>query len=167
MEGVPTYPADGAAQLRLDHPLLIAELIREGEFTHLSPEELAALIAPFVMDKDKEITVSRFGWNRTRAPQEISQMLQKLTPLAQFMISRDSTSLRSCFGRQPRYSCGQNRRTGKSSQRTFLADEGDISMLILRTADHLRQLLSLEREEPQLAATARQAIELIVRLPVV
>ena len=35
--GVPTYDGRWAAQLRLDHPLLIAELIRQGEFSGLGP----------------------------------------------------------------------------------------------------------------------------------
>jgi hypothetical protein len=47
------------------------------------------------------------------------------------------------------------------------ADEGDLAMLMLRTADHLRQLLSLEAEEPQLADTARRALDLLMRSPLV
>ena len=45
--GNPTYDGTWAAKLRLDHPLLIADLIREGTFDGLDPEQLAALIAPF------------------------------------------------------------------------------------------------------------------------
>jgi ATP-dependent RNA helicase HelY len=168
VDGVPTYDGRWAAQLRLDHPLLIAELIREGEFTHLSPEELAALIAPFVMDKDKEITVSRLGWNRTQQlRRRFRQMLQKLTPLAQFMISRGFDIPAIMFWPAAAVFLWAEQMEWEELTTHVSADEGDLSMLILRTADHLRQLLSLEREEPELAATARQAIELIVRLPVV
>jgi len=45
------------------------------------------------------------------------------------------------------------------------ADEGDLSMLILRTADHLRQLRSLGDEMPHLASTSDQALHLLVRPP--
>jgi len=47
------------------------------------------------------------------------------------------------------------------------ADEGDLAMMILRTADHLRQLLSLSDEQPRLAETARQAVAMLMRAPLV
>jgi len=47
------------------------------------------------------------------------------------------------------------------------ADEGDLAMMILRTADHLRQLLSLGDEEPLLADTARRALSVLMRPPLV
>jgi ATP-dependent RNA helicase HelY len=47
------------------------------------------------------------------------------------------------------------------------ADEGDLAMLILRTADHLRQIASLENEEPALAQSARTGLSLLMRSPVV
>ena len=45
-------------------------------------------------------------------------------------------------------------------------DEGDLAMVILRTADHLRQIESLAESHPRLAASARKAIERILREPV-
>ena len=44
--------------------------------------------------------------------------------------------------------------------------EGDLAMVILRTADHLRQIESLSETHPRLAASASKAIELILREPV-
>lgn len=168
VNGVPTYDGRWAARLRLDHPLLIAELIREGEFGDLDPEELAALIAPFVTDKDKEIVVSRLGWNRTRTlRRRFRQMLQKLTPFAQFMIARGFDIPAIMFWPAAALLLWAEQMEWEELTTHVSADEGDLSMLILRTADHLRQLLSLEQEEPELAATARQAIELIMRLPII
>jgi superfamily II RNA helicase len=168
VNGVPTHDGRWAARLRLDHPLLIAELIREGEFSDLEPEELAALIAPFVMDKDKEIVVSRLGWNRTRTlRRKFRHMLQKLTPLAQFMISRGFDIPAIMFWPAAALFLWAEQMEWEELIANVSADEGDLSMLILRTADHLRQLLSLEQEEPELAETARRAIELIMRLPVI
>ena len=94
-------------------------------------------------------------------------MLQKLTPLAQFMISRGFDIPAIMFWPAAAVFLWAEQTEWEELTTHVSADEGDLSMLILRTADHLRQLLSLEQEEPQLAATARQAIELIVRLPVV
>jgi hypothetical protein len=45
-------------------------------------------------------------------------------------------------------------------------DEGDLAMIVLRTADHLRQLETLGQTHPQLAATAGEAIRMLLREPV-
>jgi len=44
--------------------------------------------------------------------------------------------------------------------------EGDLASLIVRTADHLRQVAAINDTHPQLAQTARRAIDLILREPV-
>ena len=51
----------------------------------------------------------------------------------------------------------------------FLAEieEGNLAMLILRTADNLRHIRSLGRVFPSAAATAARGIESILRDPVV
>jgi superfamily II RNA helicase len=45
-------------------------------------------------------------------------------------------------------------------------DEGDMASLIVRTADHLRQVTNLMETPPGLASAARVGIELILREPV-
>ncbi len=45
-------------------------------------------------------------------------------------------------------------------------NEGDMASLIMRTADHLRQIANLKETHPQLSAVAANAIELILREPV-
>jgi ATP-dependent RNA helicase HelY len=88
-DGAPTYDGRWAARLRLDQPLLIAELIRAGELDNLAPEELAALLAPFAMDKDKDILVSKQLWESTRPLwKSFRRAMRRLKPLVQFMISR-------------------------------------------------------------------------------
>ena len=44
--------------------------------------------------------------------------------------------------------------------------EGDLVMLMLRTADHLRHVMSLAKTFPDAAETASKAIELILKAPV-
>ena len=46
-------------------------------------------------------------------------------------------------------------------------EEGDLAMLILRTADNLRHVRSLGRVFPEAAQASAQAIERIMRYPVV
>jgi superfamily II RNA helicase len=45
-------------------------------------------------------------------------------------------------------------------------EEGDLAMLILRTADNLRHIRDLGRVFPEAAASAARAIELLLRDPV-
>ncbi|MGB6065379.1 MAG: DEAD/DEAH box helicase [Desulfomonilaceae bacterium] len=166
--GVPTYDGKWAAQLRLDHPLLIAELIRQGEFTGLGPQELAALIAPFVLDKDKEILISRELWEQTRPLwKRFRHTMQKLQPLAQFMAAKGFDVPTIMFWPAASVFLWAEDVDWAQLTANIGADEGDLAMLMLRTADHLRQLLALQAEEPELAATARRALELLVRRPLI
>ncbi len=45
-------------------------------------------------------------------------------------------------------------------------EEGDLVMLILRTADHLRQVINLETTHPALAKKTSQTLPFILREPV-
>jgi len=45
--------------------------------------------------------------------------------------------------------------------------DGDMAMLILRTADNLRQITSLKETHPEMAALAVRAREAILREPVI
>jgi ATP-dependent RNA helicase HelY len=46
-------------------------------------------------------------------------------------------------------------------------EEGDLVMLILRTADNLRHIRGLRQDFPEAAQTADRSIDLILREPVV
>jgi len=46
-------------------------------------------------------------------------------------------------------------------------EEGDLAMLIFRTADNLRHIRNLKDVSPEAASSAAEAIEKIVREPVV
>ena len=46
-------------------------------------------------------------------------------------------------------------------------EEGDLAMLIMRTADNLRHIAGLKAPFPEVAACAKRAVELILREPVV
>jgi ATP-dependent RNA helicase HelY len=45
--------------------------------------------------------------------------------------------------------------------------DGDMAMLVLRTADNLRQIMSLRQTHPEMAELALKAREAILREPVV
>jgi ATP-dependent RNA helicase HelY len=166
--GVPTYDGRWAARLRLDHPLLIAELIREGEFEDLDYQELAALIAPFVVDKDKEYHVSMELWDKTRPLwKRLRNMARRLRPLMQFLVLRGFDAPSIMFWPAAAVFLWVEDVEWTDLVRHVTADEGDLAMLMLRTADHLRQFLSLAGEQPKLAATAAKALQRLVRRPLV
>ena len=46
-------------------------------------------------------------------------------------------------------------------------EEGDLAMLIFRTADNLRQITSLKDTHPELAKKCRESMDLILKEPVI
>jgi superfamily II RNA helicase len=166
--GTPTYDGRWAAQLRLDHPLLIAEFIRQGALQGLDADELAAVVAPFVLDKDREIVVSRELWQMTRRLwKKFRGMARQLRPLMEFMTSRGFDVPSIMFWPAAAVYLWADGVEWSLLVDHVDADEGDLAMLILRTADHVRQLIALENEQPELAETARRAVQLLMRPPVV
>jgi len=166
--GAPTFDGRWAAQLRLDHPLLIAELIRTGELRNLNPQELAAVIAPFVVDKDKVIHVSRHMWDKTKPLwKKFRGMLMRLKPLIQLMMAHDFPVPDVMFWPVASVFLWADEVDWNELITHVGADEGDLAMVILRTADHLRQLRALSDVEPEIAAAARTAMELIMRPPLI
>jgi superfamily II RNA helicase len=157
-----------ASKLRIDQPLLISEGIRQRAFPHDQPALLAALIAPFVMDRDRPGD-AQTGGLASRYPDlagPYAHLMLLLRPLSARLEEAGfelpplpfwSTVILYHWAR------GEN----WEALRTLTGmDEGDLAMVILRTADHLRQIESLTDTHPRLAASARQAIDLILREPV-
>ena len=167
-KGVPTDDGRWAAQLRLDHPLLIAELIRRGTFVDLEPQELAGLMAPFVLDKEREVLMSKTLWDETRPLwKKWRRMLRELKPRAQYLYSRGFSVPSVMFWPAAAAYLWCEDVEWTELARHVRADEGDLAMLLLRTADHVRQLLSLADEKPLLAQTARATLPLLMRPPLV
>ncbi len=157
-----------AAQLRIDQPLMIAELIRKGILNDLKPELLCGVIAPFVNDKfrDLQIDASK-SWDRAALAEAFAKMKKALdelmdlnkkygfdVPLVQFWPAAAMYA----------WACGMG---WEDVIRLTSVDEGDLAMLVFRTADNLRQIMALEGTHPQLADKARKAVQLVLREPVV
>lgn len=165
-EGAPTADGKWAARLRLDQPLLIAELIRNGDFSELDPVTLASLISPFVVDKDREVRLDRELWKDTRRLwRKFRRMIESLKPLINFMISRGFDFPAITFWPCAGTLLWTSQVEWDELTENLSADEGDLAMMLLRTADHLRQLIGLEDHEPELAAAAKQGVQLIMRPP--
>ncbi|MBU2055143.1 MAG: DEAD/DEAH box helicase [Proteobacteria bacterium] len=155
-----------AAKLRLDQPLLVAESIRRGVLPRDDERLLAAVIAPFVYDGDQDLNMARKDLP-SRLTRAYDRVMKTLSDLAERLKAGG-------FPVAPLYlwpaaviyewAAGGNwnliiRKVGIA--------EGDMAMLVMRTADNLRQLTSLKETHPEVAALAWKAREAILREPVV
>ena len=160
--------ADGvwAAQLRLDHPVLIAECLRRGALPRDDAALLAAVIAPFVYDRGQEIAVKRKELPR-RLVAAYDRVIDTVFPM---MERLDAAG----FGLNPLplwtaavvYDWARGRDWDRIVERYGFAD-GDMAMLVSRTADNLRQIASLRDTHPDVAELAWEAREALMREPVV
>jgi superfamily II RNA helicase len=157
-----------ASKLRLDQPLLISEGIRKGVFPSDNPELLAALIAPFVMDRERpgDMQLSTMVWKYPDLARPFFKMLESLQPLKEHLKAAGFTTPPLPFWTLITVYHWALGVEWEEARQISGMDEGDLAMVILRTADHLRQIESLSETHPRLAASARKAIRLILREPV-
>lgn len=167
-EGNLTEDGLWASKLRLDQPILISECIRKGVFPEDDPEVLAALIAPFVMDRDRpgDQQLSSLIWRYQHVAAPFFKMFQSLKPLREHLHNAGFGTPPMPFWTVVTLYYWAKGTTWEELQQVAGMDEGDLAMVILRTADHLRQMESLEETHPRLAASARNAIDRILREPV-
>ncbi len=167
-EGRLTHDGMWACELRLDQPLLISDCIRKGIFPDRDPAGLAALIAPFVMDRDRpgDMQLSKLVWKYPDLAKPFFEMLNSLQPL-RLKLEEEGFHIPSLpFWASTAVYHWANNSTWDEVRNLFGIDEGDLAMVILRTADHLRQIESLAETHPALAICARTAIQMILREPV-
>ena len=154
-----------ASRLRLDHPLLVAQCLRENAFPEENERILAALVAVFAYDRDDEIklTVKDMPPKLTQA---LKKILLTVRPLAHRLEKAGfaSAKLYPSAG-MAMYYWAQGRGWDTVIKITGIA-EGDMATLVLRTADNLRQIAALKDTYPEIAACAYRAREAILREPV-
>jgi ATP-dependent RNA helicase HelY len=154
-----------ASQLRIDQPLLVAECLRQSLFPPNNPAILAGVMAAFVNEKETDEHLDQAGLPKALL-HAMDQVVRGLRGFVKFMQSRDfevrpifikpAATMWAWAGGQPWD------KVIETSQMT----EGDLAMLVLRTADHLRHLAGLTEVFPQTARAAREAVDIILRDPV-
>jgi superfamily II RNA helicase len=156
-----------ASKLRLDHPLLIAEAIRKGAFAEVSPEIVAGCLAPFVWDRAVDMDF------RIESPIDLSGLdaafhrtLDLIETLRHLQVSRGFKGPQIFFWPCVALFLWASGIAWKSLLNVIPVDEGDLTSLIARTADHLRQVANLSETHPDLSAMAAKAMDLILREPV-
>jgi len=155
-----------ASKLRLDQPLLIAECLRKDAFPRHDAKLLAALVAPFVYDGDQEIKITRKITPR-KLVRGFNRLRRQLTDLLERMQQEEfPVSPMFLWPAWAIYAWARGMDWEAITGQIGIAD-GDFAMLITRTADNLRQIASLKESHPETAALAFEAMDTILREPVV
>jgi superfamily II RNA helicase len=154
-----------ASQLRIDQPLLVAEGLRQALFPSDDPAMLAAVMASFVNEKETDEHLER-----KRVPKRLTRTMAKVSRGLKGFAKRMQAGgfeVRPLFLRPAlNVWAWANGQPWDTIIKAGAMAEGDLVMLVLRTADHLRHIRNLEPVFAEMADSARQAIDLILRDPV-
>jgi ATP-dependent RNA helicase HelY len=166
-EGALTQDGLWASKLRIDSPLLVAQSIRQNLLPIADPALLAAIIGTFVNEKEfpddplhqsalPKLLKGVFLDLRYGLKPFAIQLLKKGFPAPNLYIQPAALL----------YAWAHDESWDDLMVGSVFA-EGDFARLILRTAENLRQITKLSDTFPQIAKTAKEAIELILKEPVV
>ena len=156
-----------ASQLRVDHPLMIAEGFRLGLFPKSDPALIAAIIASFVNERQTDDPARKPEGVPKKLRSAFSRVRNKLTPFLKHMFRRGfvPTELHLAPAiTMYRWSTGV---AWDRVVREASIEEGDLANLVFRTADNLRHIATLKDVFPEEAAAASQAVGLIMKEPLV
>jgi superfamily II RNA helicase len=159
--------ADGvwASQLRVDQPLLIAEGFRRQAFPEGDPALLAGIVAAFVNEDETDDALGRKMVPRPLA-QAYNRVRKRLVTFARDMHA-GGFPVRPLHLRPAatlyHWASGLD---WEQVVRLAELEEGNLAMLVLRTADNLRHIRALGEVFPTAAEAAGAAVEAILRDPV-
>ncbi len=156
-----------ASKLRLDHPLLIAVAIRKGAFRGVSPEVMAGCIAPFVWDRLQDLDLqieSPLGLKDCEMA--FNRVLHSIEDMRKLKVRRGFENPAILFWPAAALYLWAKGIPWGQLLSIVSVDEGDMASLVVRTADHLRQVTNLTESHPGLVSVAETAIEVILREPV-
>ena len=161
-----THDGIWASQLRLDQPLMIAEGLRMGVLPGSDPALLAGLVAPFVHDREMEVKL-----DESKIPKRLikaySGMRKALGPLMERKAVRGFEVRPIALWPAATIYAWANGQPWERVLEIAGMAEGDLAMLVSRTADSLRQIASLTEVYPTIAQSAVDAMAMILREPVV
>ena len=155
-----------ASQLRVDQPLLVAECLRQGLLPENDAAQMAGIFACFVNERETDDRLEgRLVPNRLK--KTVLRIQKKLNGFASHMKSR-GFDVRQLYLRPAAmthaWASGYPWETVAGD---YGMAEGNLAMLMMRTADNLRHAANLVDVFPEAATTSREAIGLIMKAPVV
>jgi len=156
-----------ASKLRIDSPLLVAQSIRKNLLPQKDPALLAAIIGSFVNEKEFKDDILYSKALPKRLKDDFLDARQGLKPFAIKLLKKGfhapnlfiqpSLLLYSWAHDEPWDNIVTHPEYGP----------GDFARLTMRTADNLRQISKLDETFPDISRTAKEAITLILKEPVV
>lgn len=156
-----------ASKLRIDSPLLVAHCLRHNLLPEQDPALLAAIMGSFVNEKEfKDDPLHKTALSK-RLKDTFLDLRFGLKPFAITMLKQGFSAPNLYI--QPAlmlYSWAHDTPWDDLMRGSDYA-EGDFARLILRTAENLRQMTKLGDHFPVIAKTAQEAIDLILKEPVV
>ncbi len=152
-----TEDGEWARLIRIDHSLLITELIRAEAFEGLEPQLLAGVMASIAHDDDRPGAFPRISAGLASLFGQVRQLAESLAP------HEDPPLLRADVAALTERWVGDPSLTWIGLCRTTTMAEGDIYRLLARTLEYLSQLHTLRATHPGLADTASRAIEALRR----
>ncbi|HSM88826.1 MAG TPA: ATP-dependent DNA helicase, partial [Desulfobacterales bacterium] len=155
-----------ASRLRVDQPLLIAEGFRHGSFPKDDAALLTAIIAVFVNEREADERIDkRFLPKALLASYQ--RMTRRIVPFLEEMLKAGFEGRTLYLRPAAALFAWASGAPWEQVLEIAEMEEGDLAVLILRTADNLRHVRGLAEVFPRAADTAAKAVELILRDPVV
>lgn len=152
-----TAEGEWARLIRIDHSLLITELIRAEAFTGADPSLLAGVLASLAHDDDRPGAFPRISPGLSSLLGQVRKLAASLSPYEDLPLLRaDVAALVERWVADPTL-------TWIGLCRLTTMAEGDIYRLLARTLEFLSQVQALKSTHPGLAESASQAITLIRR----
>ena len=160
--------ADGkwASQLRVDQPLMIAEGFRCGIFPGNDPALLAAVTSLFVNERESDELIEKAFLPKALV-KIFSDVKKKLSSFSARMSKKGFETRPLILQPAATLYAWTTGLPWEKVLNIAKMEEGDLAMLILRTADNLRHIRTLKNVFPEVADSAATAIDLIMRYPVV
>jgi len=152
-----TEDGEWARLIRIDHSLLITELIRAEAFSGIEPQILAGVMASIAHDDDRPGSFPRMSNRLASLLSQVRQLAESLAP------HEDPPLLRADVAALTERWIGDPTLTWIGLCRTTTMAEGDIYRLLARTLEYLSQLHTLRLTHPGLADRASRAIKALRR----
>ena len=152
-----TEDGEWARLIRIDHSLLITELLRAEAFTGADPALLTGVMASIAHDDDRPGAFPRISMGLSSLLGQVRKLAESLSPYEDPPLLRaDVAALAERWIADPTLTW-----IGLCKLTTMA--EGDIYRLLARTLEFLSQLHTLNATHPSLADSAAKAITLIRR----
>jgi superfamily II RNA helicase len=152
-----TPEGEWARLIRIDHSLLITELIRAEAFTGADPSVLTGIMASIAHDDDRPGAFPRISTGLSSLLGQVRKLGESLSPYEDPPLLRaDVAALAERWIADPTL-------TWIGLCRITTMAEGDIYRLLARTLEFLSQIHTLKTTHPGLADSASRAIALLRR----